>query len=203
MGKALRRVDLPDTNFIPAVIICGRASAGKPHASVFDSANRVEAETAAAVMDMHVISVADQVTKALAGKLPQGRIFGSGRAFVPFVSREVYAELEKHIPAGARSAQLRVVASGSTPGGAIPSAGTSKATPEKIEAPKDWASIKVGSMVLASEGRGEGWYESIVTDAKANDVFELKWADWPEEPLFVRHRTRLALLYPGVAVGTP
>jgi len=203
MGNALRRDDLFDPDFSPAIIVCGRANGGKPHASVFDAGSRVGAETAAAIMNMHVIPVGDDAVRALAGKLPQGRIFGSGRAFVPFVSRQLYAELEKHIPAAARTAKLKVVASGSNAGAGTPPAKPGKAIPDEIDMPKDWGSIKVGSMVLASEGRGEGWYESVVLEAKGNDVFELIWLDWPAEPAFVRHRTRLALLHPRIADETP
>ncbi|MGB3025814.1 hypothetical protein [Paradevosia shaoguanensis] len=205
MGNALRRADLFTPDFDPAIIVCGRANGGKPHASVFDAGSRVGAETAAAIMNMHVIPVGDDAIKALAGKLPQGRIFGSGRAFVPFVSRQLYAELEKHIPAAARTAKLKVVAASSDAAGSgkTPPASPGQAGTDKVNMPKDWASIKLGSMVLASEGRGEGWYESVVIEVKGNDVFELKWLDWPEEPAFVRHRTRLALLHPGIGDETP
>jgi hypothetical protein len=51
-------------------------------------------------------------------------------------------------------------------------------------------------VVLASEGQNEGWYEALVTAAKPNHLFILKWQGWPEEGEFVRKRGQLGLLPP-------
>jgi hypothetical protein len=48
---------------------------------------------------------------------------------------------------------------------------------------------------LASSGPEDGWWESVVLEAKA-DLFTLKWRDWPDLPSFVRRRWQLALLHP-------
>lgn len=72
----------------------------------------------------------------------------------------------------------------------------SKAAPS--HRPGDWASIKVGSEVLAvCDDEAEGWFEAVVTAAKPNDVFELSWRDYPKMPPITRHRSRLALLWAG------
>jgi hypothetical protein len=68
--------------------------------------------------------------------------------------------------------------------------------PATSKAPCGWADINVGSLVLASDGPGEGWWESVVIDAKAADLFTLRWRDWPTLPRFVRRRWHLALLHP-------
>ncbi|MDB5539168.1 MAG: hypothetical protein JWQ89_895, partial [Devosia sp.] len=65
-----------------------------------------------------------------------------------------------------------------------------------VDLPKDWASIKKGSVVLASESREDGWFEAIVTEVVSDDVFGLKWVDYPDYDPFLRHRERLALKYP-------
>jgi hypothetical protein len=73
-----------------------------------------------------------------------------------------------------------------------PLEGTSKAG----LAPETWDDIGVGSIVLATEGPQEGWFESIVLRAE-DDVFILRWRDWPRLATFTRRTWQLALLPPG------
>ena len=63
------------------------------------------------------------------------------------------------------------------------------------KAPCGWADVDVGSLVLATEGTGDGWWECLVLEAEA-ELFTLKWRDWPDLPRFVRRRWQLALLRP-------
>jgi hypothetical protein len=60
--------------------------------------------------------------------------------------------------------------------------------------------ITTGSLVLAPEEEIEGWYESVVVEAKAESMFVLRWRDWPGEPTLVRGVENLGLLLEG---GTP
>ncbi|MCJ2086411.1 hypothetical protein MKK88_10460 [Methylobacterium sp. E-005] len=50
--------------------------------------------------------------------------------------------------------------------------------------PGSWDAIKPGSLVLATEGHAEGWFESLVVATRADDRFLLRWRDWPELPEF-------------------
>ena len=59
-----------------------------------------------------------------------------------------------------------------------------------------WNDIGVGSIVLATEGPQEGWFESVVLRAE-NDVFILRWRDWPRLPVFARRTWQIGLLPPG------
>ena len=67
--------------------------------------------------------------------------------------------------------------------------------PVNRKAPCGWADVDVGSLVLATEGPGDGWWECLVLEAEA-ELFTLKWRDWPDLPRFVRRRWQLALLHP-------
>ena len=67
--------------------------------------------------------------------------------------------------------------------------------PANGKAPCGWADIEVGSLVLATEGPGEGWWESVVLGAEA-ELFTLKWRNCPDLSRFVRRRWQLALLHP-------
>jgi hypothetical protein len=59
--------------------------------------------------------------------------------------------------------------------------------------PQSWDEIGIGSVVLATAGVEDGWWESIVIGVNG-EALTLKWRDFPREPVFVRRRTELALL---------
>jgi len=81
----------------------------------------------------------------------------------------------------------QAAASGST------GAASGSAVPDAPKRPQDWDEIGVGSLVLATVGVEDGWWESIVIGANG-DSLTLKWRDFPREPTFVQRRTDLALL---------
>lgn len=82
-------------NMVPLpVVVFGRDDKGKPHASRFRAADAELAEKAAGLMGMRVLRVASDEQETLAAKLPPGRVFASGRGFVPFVKAELLAKLE-------------------------------------------------------------------------------------------------------------
>ena len=74
------------------LVVFGPDETGKPHASWFDEADAPLAEKAAGIMKMKILRLTTDEQKKLAGKLPQGRVFESGKAFVPFVNRTLYAQ---------------------------------------------------------------------------------------------------------------
>ncbi len=88
-------------------------------------------------------------------------------------------------PTGSTAAALAQAASGPSK----PPAGDARV-------PGSWDAIKPGSLVLATEGHAEGWFETLVVATRADDRFLLRWRDWPELPEFTRRRDELALLHP-------
>jgi hypothetical protein len=82
-----------ETRDPPAVVVFGLDEKGKPHASAFDASNAKLAQKAAGLMGMHVMRPKTADQRALAAKLPRGRIFASGRGFVPFVRAGLYEAL--------------------------------------------------------------------------------------------------------------
>jgi hypothetical protein len=108
----------------------------------------------------------------------------------------LFDQLVAHLPKGTviPAPRLRVVASGPenlTGGSSKPGSAGGAA-----DLPQDWAHIKVGSLVLATEDRTEGYFECIVVEAKPSDMFTLKWRDFPDLETIVRHRSNVALLFP-------
>jgi hypothetical protein len=55
--------------------------------------------------------------------------------------------------------------------------------------------IAAGSVVLATVGAGEGWWEADVLEVH-DDLLTLQWRDGPDEPSFVRRKSQIALLFP-------
>ena len=158
-----------------ALIVFGRDETGKPHASQFSEADRELAEKAAGLMGMRALRVTTADQAALAARLPLGRVFASGKGFVPFVSGELFASLEAAAgpatgvelhPTGKLESSPREPQGGPEAGARGDAPGnTAKAVSDRPSAlPSDRADIAVGGLVLAATSNdGEGWFEAVVT----------------------------------------
>ena len=164
------------------VIVFGKDDAGKPHASKFGEADAELAVRAAALMGMRVLPITTDEHGAAASQLTAGRIFDSGKGFVPFVKMAAYEALAAFPEAYAPSPPVEVAPE------PLPAATTTPAT---------WADIAVGALVLAAESPSEPWYPSVVIEAKGEGLFICRWRDFADEPSFVRRGDDLALLPPG------
>ncbi|TXN27790.1 hypothetical protein FV220_10135 [Methylobacterium sp. WL19] len=183
------------------LILFGRDERQRPHSSRFAAGERAEAERAAGLMGMHVIEISDDTQHSLAAGLPKGRLFGSGKAFVPFVKAEVFDRLVA--AAGLPDVAVPIRASGKA--ASAPPASRGRASGDagaggpggRFKAPVDWPEIERGCLVLACAGSQESWFEAIIMYTTADDAFELQWRDWPDDGLITRHRSELGLLPPG------
>src|SRR3954465_15556414 len=77
----------------PSLVVFGRDEAGKPHASWFDADSAELAVKAADLMNMRVLQVETEEQKDVARQLARGRVFATGRAFMPFVRANLYSKL--------------------------------------------------------------------------------------------------------------
>lgn len=181
-----------------AMIVFGK-DGKKARASWFPASETKQAKKAAELMGMNAIKIANDDVRQLAIKMPKGRLFDSGKAFVPFVQMAVCDQLVGQLPAG-QSLKVRTMASsGNKPEGG--SSAVDASIPTARHRPKDWSDIKVGSLVLASEGDNEGWWECAVTGIKEGE-YALRWLHYPEEPPFTRMREQLGLLWAPPALTT-
>lgn len=199
----------PEVATVP-VIVFGRDDKGKPHASRFEAADAPLAEKAAGLMGMRVLRVASDEHASLASTLTAGRIFASGRGFVPFVKAEVFARLSATPDAFTPPppADMPARAAGRAKGGRSASTGSDPAD-EAVTAtdgagtpPADWAGLTVGSLALAAEeGKPEIWYVATVVADRGEDLFELRWLEDGDGtlPLIVRRREHLGLFPPALA----
>jgi hypothetical protein len=191
----------PKTSEAPAVVLFGLDESRKPRAARFGSAHANLAAKAAELMSLTACPVSSPVLAEIAEKLPTGRMYANGRAFVPNVRRDLYAKLiaaaatnngDGHSGEPAEK-PAEPAAAGNEPG-------PSTAEPaEPVVAhghPRDWNDISVGHLVIASGGATDGWWEAIVIGLEG-DMLTLRWRDFPKYPKFAQHRSAVALLKPG------
>lgn len=190
----------------PALIVFGLDDRGKPHASSFAEREATLATKAAALMGMKLLPVRTDAERALAAKLPRGRVFASGKGFVPFCKATLYAELEAAAPHSAAAPQPvhpEPVRSNtgephrvdSVSAASAPSPGDDGGSP--VPQPSGWGDIQVGAIVLSAAVPGQmDWFECVVVGVEADDHFTLRYCDWRGEPTFVHHVSNIGLLHP-------
>lgn len=193
----------PKSSEAPNVVLFGLDESRKPRAARFGSAHAHLAAKAAELMSLTACPVNSGTLAEIAEKLPTGRMYANGRAFVPNVRRDLYAKL--------------IAAAGTNNGGngqgqsdgpaekpAEPAAAGNKPGPSAVEPaepvvaqgyPCDWNDISVGHLVIASGGATDGWWEAIVIGLEG-DMLTLRWRDFPKYPKFAQHRSAVALLKP-------
>ncbi|GJD50516.1 hypothetical protein OPKNFCMD_3259 [Methylobacterium crusticola] len=207
--------EIPLRPMTPALVLFGRDESGRPRAAWFDASEAKLAAQAAGLMKLRVLHLANDEQRRFADEFTHGRVFSSGRAFVPYVRRELYPRLVEI--AGGSSPSL--VEGGAKPSGKPPAAvkppeGPAVAQPAKAAAkpaarpaerafvgnpqPQDRDEIGLGSFVLVTEGPSEGWWEAEVIGINGG-VFSLRWRDYPTEPTLLRRAGEVALLPPGHA----
>jgi hypothetical protein len=179
----------PTTTYPTPLVLFGIDNRGKPKGARFGKEHASLAMKAATQLQLKVLASNDPKVAEIAARLPVGRVHRTGRAFVPFIHRDLYDQL---LAAAAANGNARPTsppngpsaAQGSTPGGSAP------------HLPQNWQAIGLGDLVVAQESLEDGWYEAIVVEANG-DMLTLRWRDFPRQRRIVRHRLRLGLLYPG------
>ena len=112
-------------------------------------------------------------------KLPEGRLYGNGRGFVPNVRQSLYSEIISTLAVEPQAAVGK----------------DQDELPVATGLPRTWDDIAPGHLVLAQESLDYGWWEAIVI-GRTGDMFTLRFRDYPKLPKFVRHRTAIALMSP-------
>lgn len=196
-----------DNDEQPILVVLGVDDTGKARASRFTPADSEQAVLAARLMNMHAVNVIDVELRKVAGELPLGRIYATGRGLVPFVKRELYDKLAVLLGTDAEQkdqrlahlkteAEIRQAKQTTVPDG---SAGESVVGSEgnagEPGSGDPWAGIRVGTTVLArSAASDEGWFEAVVSSIAGNDELTLRWRDFSGEPVFKRKRRAVGVL---------
>ncbi|MCC8952712.1 hypothetical protein H8B02_04285 [Bradyrhizobium sp. Pear77] len=97
----------PSAPLSPTVIVYGLDPAGKPKAGRFPGKHANLARKAALVLKLAVCNVNRPKLIEIASKIPVGRLHAQGKAFLPFIKRELYDELATAVSPTARTANTK------------------------------------------------------------------------------------------------
>ena len=181
------------------IVLYGLDANEKPRAARFlDSVNRELLRKAAASLDLDLHAATTPELAEIARKLPAGRLYSSGRGFVPNVRRALYDTLLDLIPAGGsnlNSARATSDKENNPAATAIPKnvTGTDGNSAGSPGLPRSWKDIAVNHLVLVQQSLSDGWWEAIVVE-RNDDVLTVRWRDYPKYRPFRIHVDAVALL---------
>jgi hypothetical protein len=162
----------------PDLIVLGLDETRGTRAGRFPASQAKLVTKAVEAMNFTVGKAESEALAEIAKKLPTGRLYANGRAFVPPVRKDYYVKILE---------QLQLA------GQAVPAASDRSVDGQPApELPVTWDDIEVGHLVIAHEGAWEGWWEAIVV-ARDGDMLTLKWRDY-QQPNVMRHIGSIALL---------
>ena len=198
--KAAKKPDQTAPDTIDELFVIGLDKAGKPQGARFRRCDD-RVVHAAFGMSLQSISLASPTFAEIGMKLPQGRLYASGKIFVPNIRRDLFDKLKAVLATPEDGSHIfPSVDPVSDPAGgdATPSANPPVpcVSPMIAGLPRSWESVGVGHMVLVHASAEDGWWECVVT-AREDDVLTLKYRDYPKQPIMVRHISTVALVNPG------
>lgn len=154
------------------IIVFGLDPDGKSKGARFLGKEAELAVQAARSLELKTCEATSTDLQALAKRLPSGRVYAKGRAFIPFIKRELY---DMVAAAADVSSALAV---------------------SQLPPPSHWDGIAPGHIVLArTDDPDEGWFETVVLE-REGDALALRFRDFPREKSISRHISAIALLNP-------
>jgi hypothetical protein len=174
---------------------------GKPRGARFAECTDI-AVRAAMAMGLNCVHPASEAFAELALKLPKGRVYASGKAFVPNIRRDLYDKLVAMTEMPGDGSQVHKARPASVDGSREERSRVACISPVAPGLPKSWDSVGIGHMVLIHESPADGWWEAVVLQ-REDEVLTLRFRDYPKQPTFVRHISAIALVNPGPADPQP
>lgn len=203
MGK---KTDKKNPATVDPLFVLGLDENGKPRGARFAE---LKDKTVSAAMDLNcriLIGQPDTVSE-IAMKLPVGRIYASGKAFIPNIRRDLYDKISEAARIAAEKSNAESEAGAAERSAEVKSlidqadAALAEArcvSPVTSGLPRSWETIGVGHMVLVHESPADGWWEATVLK-REDDILTLRFRDYPKQPTFIRHVNTVALVNPGPA----
>ena len=127
-------------------------------------------------------------------KLPPGRLYASGKAFIPNIRRDLVEKLDAALGAPGDESQTHKLAA--PPDGRSDETAVRTLSPITSGLPRSWESVGIGHVVLIHESPADGWWEATV-EARDIEILTLRFRDYPRQPKFQRHISQVALINPG------
>ncbi|WP_128935502.1 hypothetical protein [Bradyrhizobium zhanjiangense] len=187
MGK---QPEKKTANATDKLFVFGLDEDGKPRGARFAEFNE-KVVSAAAQMKLASVHPASPAVTEIGMKLPVGRLYASGKAFVPPIRRDLLGKLKAALDVPGDESQVQQPAPAPSPEkaneGAVVAAGL----------PRTWESIAVGQLVLVEDDDpGFGWWPCLVTQ-RQGQVLTLRLRDYPDKGTYVRHIAQVGLVNPG------
>jgi hypothetical protein len=178
------------------LFVYGLDEAGKPKGARFPATETEKVLPVATAMKLQSCQACSDEIANLGMKLPVGRIYARGKAFIPNIKRDLYDKVlaaigsckEEHDHSQVEGTAASSATPAPTEAGAI-------LPPLASGLPQNWDSIAAGNMILSHESPGEGWWEAIVI-SRDDAILTLRYRDYPKAPKFERHVSTVALINP-------
>ena len=193
---AATKPDTTASDTIDELFVIGFDKAGKPQGARF---KKCDDRVVSAAFDLMLTAVypASTAFAEIGMKLPQGRLYDSGKTFIPNIRRDLHDKLIAVLATpGDTSSAHRLEKSPEDQAPLVAPAIENCVSLTVSGLPRSWDTIGVGQMVLVHASLEDGWWESVIT-AREGDVLTLRYRDYPKEPEMVRHISTIALVNPG------
>ena len=149
------------------IVLFGLDEEGKPRAARFPDDDPALISKAAQALGLRVGIATKTQHFEVVQKLPIGRLYATGKGFVPNIRPELYDQLNTLV------------------GGEIGAVSTAL--------PKSADELASGHLVLAQELIADGWFEAVVVK-RDSDTLTVRWRDYPGQGEFTRPLKTVALL---------
>ncbi|AWM06080.1 hypothetical protein [Bradyrhizobium symbiodeficiens] len=180
------------------LFVFGLDESGKPRGARF-SELRDEIVRAALDMNCWVLHPAPDDFVPHGMKLPVGRLYASGRTFIPNIRKALYDKLL--LTKGENARRLEKENSTESPASTGTTPSVPCVSPITAGLPRSWDEIGVGHMVLIHESAEDGWWETVVEN-RDGEILTLRYRDFPKAPRATRHIHAVALVNPGPATAS-
>jgi hypothetical protein len=151
------------------LVIAGLDTDQRPHAARFPAKEKDAVNKAAALMGFQIGIATTTAGHRAAAKIAKGRLFGTGRALVPFVKDDVFTELTSDI---------------------------AFQPPSQVPQPDEpQHGLFVGKVVLCHDAVNLGWWEAFVVELEPSDArATLRWRDYPKFKPFTCSFSEIAVI---------
>jgi hypothetical protein len=185
-----KRTDKPKAE---PLFVLGLDLDNKPRGGRFD---KVDDRIVSVALDLGLAAVIKASTEfgQIAQKLPAGRLYASGKAFIPAIKEALLTDLMTVLRKPGDESEAYRLEKRPKKDGEEPAARCK--SPITSGLPRSWEEVDVGHMVLAHEGYEDGWWEAVVVK-REDDILTLQYRDSPKLPTFVRHLNTVGLVNPG------